>query len=124
MSITLAGQTLPDPNNYQVELGYRGSGVTMASGAVKFDLTSGTVKNKFTLTWKALTAADRALLLAAWAAMKTASVTFDNYYYDAGPPEVGRYTVTRDPASPNLNLVDLKTGTGVRWSVTIILIEV
>ena len=117
MAITLAGQTLPDPNNYQVELGYRGSGVTMASGAVKFDLTSATVKRKFTFTWKALTATNKTALEAAWASLKTASGSLTNY-------DSASYTVTRDPASPNLNLVDLKTGTGVRWSVTIILLEV
>ena len=117
MSITLAGQTLPDPNNYQYTSGYRGSGVTMASGAVKFDLVNSTAKRKFTLTWKALTATNKTALESAWASLKTASGTFVNY-------DSASYTVTRDPASPDLSFVDLKTGAGVKWTATIVLLEV
>ena len=117
MSITLAGQTLPDPNNYQYTSGYRGSGVTMASGAVKFDLVNTSPKRKFTISWKSLTGTQKSAVLAAWASLKTASGTFINY-------DAASYTVTRDPASPDLTFADLKTGSGVRWAVTIVLLEV
>ena len=124
MATTLAGQSLPDPNSYREEVSYRGGGVVMASGAVKFDLVNATAKSKFTLGWKALTGTQKTALETAWASLKTADGTLRNYDYDAGPPIIGQYTVTRDPAAPNLTFVDLKTGSGVHWAVTISLVEV
>jgi len=79
MSITLAGQSLPDPNRYNVEVSYRGGSQIMADGTPVFDLVSGTDKAKIIIGWAALTGAQKSTLETAWGTLKNTSATLVDY---------------------------------------------
>lgn len=117
MSVTLAGQTLPDPNAYSVTVGYRGGSAVMASGATYFDVVQSTAKRQFVIGWVALTSSERSALETAWASLKTASGTLVDY-------DSTNYTVTRDPTLPDLRFDAIRAGGAVRWGVTVQLVEV
>ena len=123
MAITLASQVLPDPQRYTVSVQYRGKGIMMADGTPVFDLVSTTDKYKFNIGWVGLTTAQRTTLETAWATLKTESAALLDYDYDVGPPVVGSYTVSRDPAAPDLKFDAMTSAGGVRWNVSISLLE-
>lgn len=116
MSITLAGQTLPDPNRYTIKFGYRGGATQMADGTAAFDLVDSTAKREFTIGYVLLTSTQRTALETAWASAKTATVTLVDY-------DSTSYTVTRDTSTPDLQFDAVPTPGGVRWAVTVNLIE-
>jgi hypothetical protein len=116
MAITLAGQSLPNPNRYTIESGYRGKGSTMADGSVSFDVVDSTVKRKFTLGFVLLTSTQKSALLTAWASLKTATGTLVDY-------DSTNYTVVRDPEAASLSFDAVPTAGGTRWAVTVNLIE-
>lgn len=116
MSITLAGQTLPDPNAYTVEIAYRGGASALADGTAQFDIINATAKRTFAITWRYLTSAQRSALETAWASLKTSTATFVDYSGSS-------YTVARDPSAPSLKFTGNPAPGGARWTIQIQLVE-
>lgn len=116
MTITIASQVLPDPQRYTVTDRYRGKGTIMADGTPAFDLVNDTKKYRFVLGWVALTSAQRALLETAWGTLKDTSASMTDY-------DTNTYTVSRDPASPDLKFDGVIAANGPFWSVTVTLLE-
>jgi hypothetical protein len=115
----LASQTLTVPTAYKTTVAYRGGRQLMADGTLVTDLVNANAKRTFTLTWAALTDAQRSTLETAHAAVKDASGS----YTDISGTD---YTVTLDEGSGEREFEAHHAGTGaaVRWSTTIVLREV
>ena len=114
---TLGGTTLPDPSGYRERVGYRGAPSEMADGTLAWDLVNVNAKREFTITWKALTAANKTTLETAFATVKSASATF------LAPTNVS-YTVTRHPEQGDIEFEAIKqNSTTLRYNVTLQLRE-
>lgn len=75
----LGGVPLPQvavQNGCTVTVAYLGGQSEMASGAYSFDLFSTAQKRRFELTWVAMTEAQVATILTAWAALLSGSAEF------------------------------------------------
>lgn len=107
----LGGTTLPEPNEYEEVEEYRGAGRLMASGAVVYDLLSATAKHVYTLTWDALTGAEKATVKTAFATVKTSSAAFTTL-------EGASVTVTRDPGEDDITFTAVPAANGTRWKAS------
>ncbi len=88
----LAGTTLPHPkaeSGFSERVVFRGVSVEMASGAQSTDLVVSGAKKTFTISWHAITAAQKADIITALTAIREASGSFTS-------PDSTVYTVTRD----------------------------
>ncbi len=88
----------------------------MADGSVVFDVVDADIKKVYTLTWKTITDANKAIVEAAYDAMKTASAAF------TPPTGASETTVTRTDREIAFDV--LKTAFGLRWNVSMELREV
>ena len=116
MAITLAGQSLPDPQGYSVSPKYRGKGQVMSDGTTKFDLVYANDRRTFVLRYVALNATQKAALEAAWYSLRIATGLFVDY-------DAGSYTVTRSASAPDIIFDAVATASGVHWAVTVTLVE-
>lgn len=106
---TLAGVTLPYPTTYKITSVIDGGAEQAVNGAVKLSTVNADNRLRFTLTWELLNSgADKAAILAAWAAVRTASVTFYDVLGDT-------YTVTRDPGQSEIDLNMQPVRDGADW---------
>ncbi|HQV45528.1 MAG TPA: hypothetical protein PK478_05170 [Nitrospira sp.] len=123
MAITtpaLGGTTLPQVyyrDSYLEFPGYRGADVEMASGALSTDLVSTSIKRRFELAWVAMTEAQVATILTAFATVRDGSASFTS-------PLGGSYTVTRDVAAMEVDLSWYRLGGVARADVRMRLREV
>lgn len=88
----LAGTTLAHPKQeggFSERVLFRSTSVEMASGAQSTDLVVSGAKRVFTLSWQAITAAEKADIITAFTAIKESSGSFTS-------PDSTVYTVTRD----------------------------
>lgn len=108
--------TLPHPSEYREQRQFRGAMAEMANGAVAFDVVNTNPKRVYTLTWRAISDADRATLQNAYDSLKTADASF------TPPTGDGAVTVTRTPRE--LVFDGIKAAGGLRWQVTLELREV
>lgn len=113
----LGGVTLPEPSEYRAKVGYRGAGRVMADGSVAYDLYSTSAKTEWTLTWPALTTAQRATVASAYDTIKNSSAAFTSL-------EGTVTTVTRLPEQDTLEFEAIQTRNGPRWRCTMVLREV
>ena len=118
---TLGGTTMPDPSEYRERASNRGAYREMADGTVVTDLVNANAKRTFELSWQALTNAQKATLLTAWATIDDSSATFRPPTYDVLSTD---YTVTRDPANPVLELEAVGTPSALRWNARMVLRQV
>lgn len=116
----LGGTTLPAiaaADGYTETLDYRGSMRRMADGSVVTQLVASAVKRKFRLSWPALTDAQKATLITAYATVDDSSASFT-------APTGASYTVTRDPDSSGLSLeMFMIAGGSTRWRASLFLEE-
>ena len=116
----LGAVTLPAiaaTDGYSETLDYRGGFRRNASGGVVTQLVASAVKRKFRLTWPALTDAQKAPVISAFATVDDSSATFT-------APTGTAYTVTRDPDSPGVSFDMFMIGGGTtRWRCTMFLEE-
>lgn len=117
MSITLAGYTIPTPSTHEQEQGYRGTTYLMADGTMQIDTVNANVKNKWTMGWKALTAAQFGNLRTAYNNCVGASQTFVDF-------EGASYTVEVPEGLPPLKWSRVNNAGTPRYQVTIQLREV
>ena len=117
---TLGGTTLPDPSTYNETVSNRGAYREMADGTVVTDLVTASVKRTFRMTWSAITNAQKATILTAWATIDDSSATFRPPTYDVLSTD---YTVTRDPSQTALTLEAIGTPSALRWNVEMALRE-
>lgn len=113
----LGGVTLPEPSEYRAKVGYRGAGRVMADGSVAYDLISTTAKSEWTLTWPALTTAQRATVASAFDTVKNSSAAFTSL-------EGTSTNVTRLPEQDTIEFEAVQTRNGPRWRCTLVLREV
>lgn len=108
---TLGGTTLPYPSGYRERVGYRGAFSEMADGTVAVDLVNVNAKREFTVTWRAITAANKTTIETAFATVKNASATFL-------APTNTSYTVTRHPDQAEIEFEAIKqNSTTLRFNV-------
>jgi hypothetical protein len=114
-TLTLGGSTLPmvKRDGCRETIAYLGGQTEMASGAYAFDLFSLAQKRRWELSWVALVEADVAVILAAYALLRTDAQTFQ-------PPLGAVATVQRD-GEPTVNW--FPAGDGPRADVTMKLRE-
>ena len=112
----LGSSTLPHPSEYKETPEWRGAMATMADGSAAFDVVNTNAKKTYTLTWRAISDADRGTIQTAWDALKTASVSF------TPPTGDGAVTVTRTETGPTFEVV--KAASGLRWNATLELRQV
>ena len=116
----LGAVTLPAiaaTDGYSETLDYRGGFRRNASGGVVTQLVASAVKRKFRLTWPALTDAQKATVISAFATVDDSSAAFT-------APTGTAYTVTRDPDSPGVSFDMFMIGGGTtRWRCTLFLEE-
>jgi hypothetical protein len=116
----LGAVTLPAiaaTDGYSETLDYRGGFRRNASGGVVTQLVASAVKRKFRLTWPALTDAQKATVVSAFATVDDSSASFT-------APTGTAYTVTRDPDSPGVSFDMFMIGGGTtRWRCTLFLEE-
>ena len=116
----LGAVTLPAiaaTDGYSETLDYRGGFRRNASGGVVTQLVASAVKRKFRLTWPALTDAQKATVISAFATVDDSSAAFT-------APTGTAYTVTRDPDSPGVSFDMFMIGGGTtRWRCTMFLEE-
>lgn len=117
MSMTLGGYTLPDPYDYDVEMDYPGGIQVMADNSVVEDHVTATVKRRWTLKFRTLSASEVTTLRSVFAAVAGASASFTDI-------EAGTYTVTRDESQRTLTFTPQYTTRGLRWGCTLSLREV
>ena len=116
MAITLAGQSLPTPTTQPTKYARRGKGRRMANGAVKFQYVESSAKEGFTLTWPALTSAQKSTLETAYDTLTASSSTYIDHN------SVSR-TVTLDEANMILTTNEIKAAGSNRWQCSIALVE-
>ena len=121
MAVSVLGAvTLPAiaaTDGYSETLDYRGGFRRNASGGVVTQLVASAVKRKFRLTWPALTDAQKATVVSAFATVDDSSASFT-------APTGTAYTVTRDPDSPGVSFDMFMIGGGTtRWRCTLFLEE-
>ena len=118
---SLGAQSLPHPGlgGYEEEVFVKGATRRMASGALVRDLVSNTTKRRFTLHWPALTTAQRADVLAAYALVRNgSSATFT-------APDAATYTVVlAENGFPRFAVSATKGGTALVWDGSLSLEEV
>ena len=116
----LGAVTLPAiaaTDGYSETLDYRGGFRRNASGGVVTQLVASSVKRKFRLSWPALTDAQKATVISAFATVDDSSASFT-------APTGTAYTVTRDPDSPGVSFDMFMIGGGTtRWRCTMFLEE-
>ena len=116
----LGAVTLPAiaaTDGYSETLDYRGGFRRNASGGVVTQLVASAVKRKFRLTWPALTDAQKATVISAFATVDDSSAAFT-------APTGTAYTVTRDPDSPGVSFDMFMIGGGTtRWRCSLFLEE-
>jgi len=116
----LGGNTLPHvtaADGYSETITYRGGMRRHADGSVIVNLVNASAKRKFRLSWPALTDAQKATMITAYASVDDSSASFT-------APSGSTYTVTRDPDSPGLSLDSYMIGGGsLRWRATLYLEE-
>ena len=116
----LGAVTLPAiaaADGYSETLDYRGGFRRNASGGVVTQLVASSVKRKFRLSWPALTDAQKATVISAFATVDDSSASFT-------APTGTAYTVTRDPDSPGVSFDMFMIGGGTtRWRCTLFLEE-
>ncbi len=93
----VAGTTLASCAAYEQTDTLRGATAEMADGSVHFELVASGAKKDFVLSWDMLTAAQRADVSTAWAALATA-YSSNNFVSVLGDT----YTVTRHPDQKEL----------------------
>ena len=114
-SVTLPAIAAAD--GYSETLDYRGGFRRNASGGVVTQLVASAVKRKFRLTWPALTDAQKATVISAFATVDDSSASFT-------APTGTAYTVTRAPDSPGVSFDMFMIGGGTtRWRCTLFLEE-
>ena len=114
-SVTLPAIAAAD--GYSETLDYRGGFRRNASGGVVTQLVASAVKRKFRLTWPALTDAQKATVVSAFATVDDSSASFT-------APTGTAYTVTRDPDSPGVSFDMFMIGGGTtRWRCSLFLEE-
>lgn len=112
----LNGTFLPNPAEYREQRAFRGSKAEMADGSMAFDVVNGTAKRIYTLTWTAISDANKAIVETAYDGLKTSSTTF------TPPSGAAATTVTR--TDREIEFTALRTASGLRWNVSIELREV
>ncbi len=116
----LGAVTLPAiaaTDGYSETLDYRGGFRRNASGGVVTQLVASSVKRKFRLSWPALTDAQKATVISAFATVDDSSASFT-------APTGTAYTVTRDPDSPGVSFDMFMIGGGTtRWRCSLFLEE-
>jgi hypothetical protein len=117
-TLSLGGQTLPDPSEYEESEGYRGGGRMMADGSVAFDLVTAAAKHEYTIGWGTLTAAQKTQVKDALATVKNASASFVTL-------EGTTVTVTRAQDQEEVRFTAVPVASGqVRWKAQLKLREV
>lgn len=115
MATTLAGNTLPDPQTCDVEDGYRGGVIVVASGKTVHDLVDTNAKKRWSLRFVNVNGTQLTTLRTAFGAVKNTTGTFV-------PPDGGSYTVTR-PEGGRLSATMKKIAAGIVYDVSFELIE-
>lgn len=117
MAMTLAGYSLPTPTGHEQETGYRGTTYGMADGTMQIDVVNATPKDRWTLSWPALTAAQYNNLINAYNDCVTASRTLVDF-------EGNSHTVTVSEGLPPIKWKRVMNAGTPRYEVTITLREV
>ena len=112
----LNGTTLPNPEQYREQRAFRGAMAEMADGSVAFDVVNLAAKRLYTLTWRNLTDAQKAIVETTFDALRGAAVDFTPPTGDAAT------SVTRTEAELTFD-VQLSAA-GLRWNVSMELREV
>ena len=113
---TLGGVSLPMPAEQPYVRLFRGGTLEMADGSIVKDLVDTTVRYRFTLKWKLITATQKGTIQTQWDAIKNATATYVSI-------ENSSHTVTQ-PDGAELEVTPRVTAGGdIKFDVTMELIE-
>lgn len=115
----LQGDTLPWPSAYEEKYGQRAVSFETANANLVFQRITTTAKREFTLTWTAISNADRGTILDAYDALLSTGGT-DNFTSIHGD----LFTVTPMPGNPPLEGEFLNTPGGGKYNLSMRLREV
>lgn len=113
---TIAGSTIPTPSAVEapnIRQARRGAGREKASGAVAFQWVQNSRKRVWKLSWKAVNATALGQLEAAHDSVSTATSSGVAYVDASGTS----YQVTLDPQDFELDVTEVRTGSGIRYDV-------